>query len=425
MKYIILGAGLSGLSLAYFLKDNYEIFEKEDHPGGLCSSIIKQGFVFDKGPHLFNDKSQEFIDFLNTQLEDNLLTGYSNPAQFSYGVLIKYPYTVNLKGLPVDVIKDCILGIIEAKYNKNQEHVPENYEDWCYYNFGKGITEHFRIPYAKKYWTINPKLLTTEWVSRVIHLPELDKVIEGALKENKENLYYFNDFLYPAKNGVQGLIDSLASKANNLNLNHEVTEINLDTKTITFNKTKQIPFNTIISTLPLPEIIKIIPQVPLEIREAAESLINTSILTVFLGIDKEKITDKTWIYYDQPEISFFRLCFPNNLAQYTVPEGKSSIIAEIAYSKFKPLDKSEIISQVIQDLIKVGILTKDDNIIFKDFFDIKYGYVIFDRNRTPAVKKIKEYLKQNNIISIGRFGSWDYLWMHNVIKEAKDLVFTL
>ncbi len=32
---IILGAGLAGMSTAYHLKTGWELFEKEDHPGGL------------------------------------------------------------------------------------------------------------------------------------------------------------------------------------------------------------------------------------------------------------------------------------------------------------------------------------------------------------------------------------------------------
>ena len=36
-KIAIIGAGVSGLSAAHFLKDKYEVtvFEKEDRPGGL------------------------------------------------------------------------------------------------------------------------------------------------------------------------------------------------------------------------------------------------------------------------------------------------------------------------------------------------------------------------------------------------------
>ena len=36
--FVILGAGLAGLSAAFHLKENYEIFEKSDRVGGLCKS---------------------------------------------------------------------------------------------------------------------------------------------------------------------------------------------------------------------------------------------------------------------------------------------------------------------------------------------------------------------------------------------------
>ena len=34
---------------------------------------------------------------------------------FSHGVLTRYPYQANLHGLPPEVIKECLLGVIEAK----------------------------------------------------------------------------------------------------------------------------------------------------------------------------------------------------------------------------------------------------------------------------------------------------------------------
>ena len=37
IKYLIIGAGVTGLSFANFIKDNYLIIEKEDEVGGFCT----------------------------------------------------------------------------------------------------------------------------------------------------------------------------------------------------------------------------------------------------------------------------------------------------------------------------------------------------------------------------------------------------
>ena len=53
-KIIILGAGVSGLSAAYWLKkDGYDVtvLEKKDEVGGSMESVIENGYVFDRGPN--------------------------------------------------------------------------------------------------------------------------------------------------------------------------------------------------------------------------------------------------------------------------------------------------------------------------------------------------------------------------------------
>ena len=61
MKLTILGAGLSGLSLAYFLQERDDIeeiniIEKDDDIAGLCRSIRKDGYTYDIGPHILFSK---------------------------------------------------------------------------------------------------------------------------------------------------------------------------------------------------------------------------------------------------------------------------------------------------------------------------------------------------------------------------------
>jgi protoporphyrinogen oxidase len=46
-KFVIVGAGISGLSLASVLPYNsYLILEKEKEVGGLCKTIKKEGFIW-------------------------------------------------------------------------------------------------------------------------------------------------------------------------------------------------------------------------------------------------------------------------------------------------------------------------------------------------------------------------------------------
>ena len=46
-KILIIGAGITGLSTAYFQKKKSTILEIEKEPGGYCKTIKKDGFIWD------------------------------------------------------------------------------------------------------------------------------------------------------------------------------------------------------------------------------------------------------------------------------------------------------------------------------------------------------------------------------------------
>ena len=60
-----------------------------------------------------------------------------------------------------------------------------------------------------------------------------------------------------------------------------------------------------------------------------------------------------------------------------------------------------------------------DKIIVKNILPIKYGYVIYDKYRIPALNDIHSFLQKHNIYSIGRYGAWKYSYMEESILDSK------
>ena len=57
---LIIGAGITGLSLASFLEtNNYLIVDKDSEVGGYCKTTIRNGFVWDYSGHFFHFNNQE------------------------------------------------------------------------------------------------------------------------------------------------------------------------------------------------------------------------------------------------------------------------------------------------------------------------------------------------------------------------------
>lgn len=73
-KIAIIGAGVSGMSAAHFLKDRYNVtvFEKEKTPGGLIKCCRINGSLFHTcGGHVFNSKHSDVLDWFWTKFDRN------------------------------------------------------------------------------------------------------------------------------------------------------------------------------------------------------------------------------------------------------------------------------------------------------------------------------------------------------------------
>lgn len=418
-KVIILGAGLSGLSAAYHLKENYEIFDREEKVGGLCRSIKIDDFIFDYGPHILFPKDKTVAELIRRLLNSNLHHQQREAwiHHELYDVHTRFPFQSHLYSLPVSVVKECILGFFNAL--KNLDKKPKDYEEWIIWNFGEGIAKYLMIPYAKKIWTMHPNKMSFEWVWNRVPRLSLEELLEGALHDNPKLFGFNTEFWYPLHGGIEALPQAFLSEVNNVNLEMEVSKVYLSKKCVEFNNNKKVFFEKLISTLPLPEIIKYIDDVPNEVKQATQDLENNSVYCVNLGIERERISPYHYVYFYEPDFLFHRISYPMNLSKHTVPKGCSSITTETSYSKYKKVSKENIIERVVEDLNKAKILYPDDKIVVSDVADLKYAYVIYDKNHRKNVKKIHDFLRKNDIFSCGRFGEWEYFNMDHSITSGK------
>jgi UDP-galactopyranose mutase len=422
-KIVILGAGLSGLTCAYYLKRDYTIFEKESRAGGLCRSEKINKFIFDYTGHLLHMKRKENKELIKKLLGKNLFLQKRKAWVYSKKTYTKYPFQANLYGLPAEVIKECVEGFIEARSQApNRSYPSPDFKTWIYDNFGRGHARHFMIPYNEKLWTVPLEEMSAEWTKKFVPVPTIEEVQSGAQGRQGKDFGYNIRFYYPLRGGIEELISSFGPFTRRVTLHSKAAKIFLTSKKIRFaNSGEEIKYDTLVSTIPLPELVKISDCSPDKIKKASRRLDYVSVFNLNLGVQGGSISDKHWIYFPEKDFSFYRVGFASNFSSALAPKGTSAIYTEVSYSKTKPIDKKSIREKIIRDLMKAKILQARHKILAERALDIKYAYPLYGGNHREDVALIQRFLKGHNVYSVGRFGSWEYFSMEDVIEQGRKL----
>lgn len=423
-RIIILGAGLAGLSTAWYLQEkgiDCIILEKNSQAGGLCRSQKRKGFIFDYGGHLlhFRHKDKSAYDFVRNLLGTNLVKHERNSYIRCFNCDIPYPFQANFLKLPDKIVQDCLEGLksVERNCQKNRY---ANFKAWAYAYFGKGIAEYFMIPYNEKFWTISADKLTCDWLDGFI---PLIKFSDLSIKrpDNLRPIGYNSEFYYPAIGSIEELPLALEKNLRNkIYLNSEVTEINLRDKEITINFKQKVYFDRLVSSIPLPELNNIIRDIPLKIRNSLGLLNYNSILVFNLGIKNHVPSDKHWVYFPERKFRYFRIGFYSSFSSSLAPNDHSSVYIEVSFGKSaRRINKQRLKQDIINDLIKRKWINTDSDIVSSNIIEIKYAYPIYDFYYKDAVLNVSEFLSGCDIYPIGRYGSWRYLSMEDAILDGK------
>ncbi len=367
---------------------------------------------------------------LEKMLPQKLKTHFRRASVYSKGIFTPYPFQANMYGLPKEVIKECIIGFIEAKEGRerlqslssgNQNGMDNSFKDWIMNKFGSGIAKHFMVPYNEKMWKTDLSELSSEWVDWSIPVPTLDEIIGGALGLDNPHMGYSARFLYPEEGGIEVIPKAFLTHVDNLHYNKTLTRINLKEKRAWFDDENSVKYDSLVSTIPLPELLEIIRDLPTSTADLKEGLRYVSVLDINLGIDNDTISDQHWIYFPEPEIPFYRVGFYSNFSSVIVPPKKSSLYVEVSYLPDTPLNKTDILEGIFDGLKKCGFIKSRDQIIVENILNIPYAYVIHDNFRYKNLPKIMTSLNENGIFSIGRYGSWEYMSMEDAVLQGKEV----
>jgi protoporphyrinogen oxidase len=427
-KIVIIGAGLTGLSTAYHLEKkgftDFKIFEKESTIGGLCRSVQQDGFTFDYTGHLLHINDPYFKSLITTLVGfEHFNTIIRRSFIYSHNSYTRYPYQINLYGLPTQTIADCIEGFVKRDTSIKQ---PKSFKQWVLKNFGSGFAKHFFYSYQQKIFACNLNNISASWTGRFVPQTSLKQIIEGALHDKQDAIGYNAQFFYPKKGGIFTWVEKLAHAIKApIYTEFCVEKINLKEKIIYFTNGHIEPFEQLVSTMPLDTMLRCLQEKSsTTFKRALDHLRCNSVINFNLGIDNPDLSDKHWIYYPEKQYPFYRIGFPHNFTAHATPPNCSSL-----YGEFAHIGKSQQwINQTLNCALaatKKMFNIADTNIVTQKIMHIAHAYVLYDFWRDKNLPKLLHRLKEHHIYPAGRYGEWKYASMQEGILDGKKLAESL
>ena len=411
---VVIGSGMAAFGAAYHLHQEGiapVLYDKNGYYGGHTMSFrYDSGFLFDIGPHISFTKDTRIQELLAESVGGRYETLQINLNNYWRGYWPTHPVQLHLHGLPEETIVKVISDFVEER--SASERPIRNYEDWLYASFGKTFAESFPMQYTRKYHTTTANNMSTDWLGPRVYRPSLEEVLRGAISASAPQVHYITHFRYPSDGGFRLYLNKFVPMGN-IKLEHELISIDAHTRELTFSNGLVTQYDSLISSVPLPDMIRMIQGAPDDVVEASRKLACSTCVLVNIGINRADISNAHMTYFYDEDICFTRLSFPHMLSSRNAPPGTGNIQAEVYFSeKYKPFSgkAEDWIDPVIRDLKKVGLIREEDEILCRKAMLLRYANIIFDLERTDALKTVHGYLDDIGILYCGRYGDWGYMW---------------
>jgi len=230
---VIIGAGISGLALAYHLekqKKEYVLLElksNEHQAGGYIRSIREQEYLYELGPNSLLCDAEilsflEELDISKDLIDANVVS--KNRFVYKNGSYKKLPSS------PISLIFNSFFSwsakfkILGERKITSSTHPEETLSAFFERRFGKEVVDYALDPFVSGIYAGNPDELLVSYTFP--SLVEMEKQYGSVLKGLQKNKATERKRVVSFKNGMQTLPKAIASKINITYSEKGVQEIN-------------------------------------------------------------------------------------------------------------------------------------------------------------------------------------------------------
>jgi len=417
VRHLIVGAGISGLATAAFLREkDLVVLEADREIGGYCKTVIKDGFTWDYSGHFFHFKHADIEAWLRERMPGQEIRTIEKKSFIAYGGKdVDFPFQKNIHQLPQAEFIECLYDLYFARSLdvKRAEAPPEkNFKEMLYARFGRGIAERFLIPYNEKLYACDLATLDRDAMGRFFPHADLPDIIKNM--RVADNATYNATFTYPrggAIEYVKALASAVPEKA--IALGERLVELDLRSRVAKTTK-REIHYERLVSSAPFPALAKMAG-----LEHDAKVFTWNKVLVFNLGFDRKGAKERHWVYFPSKATSFYRIGYYDNMFD----TDRMSLYVELGYPRDVALGEAEIAGlrkRVLEDLAREGV-TAGHELVSHHSVVMDPAYVHITRDSIAEHARLSRVLRANGIYSIGRYGGWTYCSIEDNIVEARAL----
>jgi protoporphyrinogen oxidase len=326
---------------------------------------------------------------------------------------------MHLASLERDDVVRCLHDLAEVTF-RPRPGTPANFEDYLLRTFGRGLCEMFLFPYNRKVWKRPLADLAPNGFTWTITPPDFECVLRGALDREAPYRSYNANGWYPRPardaecRGMEVLSRALARQVSDLRCAHRVVAIDPRARIVTArhgDAMVRVRYRqACVSTLPLPDTIRMSSHVPGALSNACAALTHNRVITVMIGVRGPRPGGLGhWRYYADERVVFTRLVFLHEFDADTGPAEGWGMLAEITEpAEQPPADRENVVQRVLRDVQRVGVLPPGSEIVVTATRVIDPAYVVFSPTSQAVTERARTFLAAHDIVSLGRYGRWEY-----------------
>jgi protoporphyrinogen oxidase len=428
--FVILGGGPCGLAAAWQLCQLGEkpiVVEREPLVGGLCATHERDGWRFDLGGHRFVSSDVTLSRWLEQLLGDELLIGERRSVVLHRGRRFHYPLEA------LDLVRN--LGLREnaralggwAVARARTRLFPreeESFEDWVASRFGRPLYDTFFGPYTRKLWGLSPDLISADWAQERISLLDLrDVLLRLAGARRTPVRTYARRYRYPRLGMGQlyrAMADEVLARGGEIRAGTRVVRLETSGERVKAvvvegaGGAEPIPVGELLSTVPLPELLRMLhPNPPTAIAAAARRLRFRALAFVNLMLARADFSESTWMYVASGDLTMSRIQEPKRRSRWMAPRGRTSLMLEV------PCDVGDATWGASDDELRARMITelgvlgfRVDDVLSSFVVRVAHGYPVYhlgyERDRQALLAEVARFA---NVRTAGRQGLFRYVFM--------------